>query len=77
MTQIQDLRGDSRILGPTNAKRNVSQVTKIARHHSATPTGDVWTFQNHWNGTLGWGQAGIMKSFYAMVPFNGVTSIMM
>ncbi|MRI73636.1 N-acetylmuramoyl-L-alanine amidase [Enterococcus mundtii] len=58
MTQIQDLRGDSRILGPTNAKRNVSQVTKIARHHSATPTGDVWTFQNHWNGTLGWGTGG-------------------
>ncbi len=58
MTQIQDLRGDSRILGPTNAKRNVSQVTKIARHHSATPTGDVWTFQNHWNGTLGWGSGG-------------------
>ncbi|MGG5339686.1 hypothetical protein IGJ48_002388 [Enterococcus pernyi] len=58
MTQIQDLRGDSRILRPTNAKRNVSQVTKIARHHSATPTGDVWTFQNHWNGTLGWGTGG-------------------
>ncbi len=58
MTKIVDLRGDSRILGPTNAKRNVSQVTKIARHHSATPTGDVWAFQNHWNGTLGWGTGG-------------------
>ncbi|BAO07802.1 peptidoglycan recognition family protein [Enterococcus mundtii] len=58
MTKIQDLRGDSRILGPTNAKRNVSQVTKIARHHSATTTGDVWAFQNHWNGTLGWGTGG-------------------
>lgn len=58
MTKIQDLRGDSRILGPTNPNRNVSQIKKIARHHSATATGDVWAFQNHWRGTLGWGTGG-------------------
>lgn len=58
MTTIQDLRGDSRILGPTNAKRNVSQVRNIARHHSATTSGDVWAFQNHWRGSLGWGTGG-------------------
>lgn len=58
MTKIVDLRGDSRILGPTNPNRLVSAITKIARHHSATATGDVWAFQNHWRGTLGWGTGG-------------------
>lgn len=58
MTTIQDLRGDSRILGPSNAKRDVSVVKNIARHHSATETGDVWAFQDYWGGTLGWGTGG-------------------
>ena len=58
MTKIVDLRGDSRILGPTNPNRSVSAITKIARHHSATATGDVWAFQNHWRGSLGWGTGG-------------------
>ena len=57
-TTIQDLRGDTRILGPSNAKRDVSVVTNIARHHSATDTGDVFVFQEYWNGTLGWGTGG-------------------
>ena len=57
-TTIQDLRGDARILGPSNAKRDVSVVTNIARHHSATDTGDVFVFQEYWNGTLGWGTGG-------------------
>ena len=57
-TTIQDLRGDERILGPSNAKRDVSVVTNIARHHSATDTGDVFVFQEYWNGTLGWGTGG-------------------
>lgn len=56
--KIEDLRGDSRILGPTNAKRDVSVVKNIARHHSATETGDVFIFQQHWNGELGWGTGG-------------------
>ena len=58
MTKIVDLRGDSRIMGPTNPNRLVAGITKIARHHSATATGDVWAFQNHWRGTLGWGTGG-------------------
>ncbi|MBX9115904.1 SH3 domain-containing protein [Enterococcus casseliflavus] len=58
MTKIEDLRGDSRILGPSNPNRSVEGITKIARHHSATATGDVWVFQNHWRGTLGWGTGG-------------------
>lgn len=57
MTKIVDLRGDSRILGPTNPNRSVTGITKIARHHSATATGDVWAFQNHWR-NLGWGTGG-------------------
>lgn len=58
MTKTVDLRGDSRILGPTNPNRVVAGITKIARHHSATANGDVWAFQNHWRGTLGWGTGG-------------------
>ena len=57
MTKIVDLRGDSRIMGPTNPNRSVAGITKIARHHSATATGDVWSFQNHWR-NLGWGTGG-------------------
>lgn len=56
--RLEDLRGDGRILGPTNAKRKASEITKIARHHSATTTGDVWAFQNYWKNTLGWGTGG-------------------
>lgn len=58
MTKIVDLRGDSRIMGPTNPNRSVAGITKIARHHSATASGNVWAFQNHWRGTLGWGTGG-------------------
>lgn len=57
-TTIHDLRGDARILGPSNAKRDVTVVKNIARHHSATDTGDVFAFQEYWKGTLGWGTGG-------------------
>ncbi|TPR55401.1 SH3 domain-containing protein [Enterococcus sp. OL5] len=57
MTKIVDLRGDTRIMGPTNPNRSVAGITKIARHHSATATGDVWAFQNHWR-NQGWGTGG-------------------
>ncbi|EPH90235.1 N-acetylmuramoyl-L-alanine amidase, partial [Enterococcus faecalis 06-MB-DW-09] len=43
---------------PSNPNRSVAGITKIARHHSATATGDVWAFQNHWRGPLGWGTGG-------------------
>ncbi|EPH92644.1 hypothetical protein D922_02415 [Enterococcus faecalis 06-MB-DW-09] len=58
MTKIVDLRGDSRISGPSNPNRSVAGITKIARHHLATATGDVWAFQNHWRGSLGCGTGG-------------------
>lgn len=58
MTKIVDLRGDSRILGPSNPNRSVAGITKIARHHSATATGDVFAFQNHWRNVNKWGTGG-------------------
>lgn len=58
IVKIQDLRGDIRILGPTNPSRLVSGITKISRHHSATAIGDIWAFQNYWKDTLGWGTGG-------------------
>ncbi|MDB1689842.1 insecticidal delta-endotoxin Cry8Ea1 family protein [Enterococcus casseliflavus] len=34
-TTIQDLRDDARILGPANAKRKISEVKTIMRHHTS------------------------------------------
>ncbi|MFJ3330679.1 N-acetylmuramoyl-L-alanine amidase [Enterococcus sp. NPDC086594] len=58
MTKIVDLRSDSRIMGPTNPNRSVAGITKIARHHSGTTTGDVFAFQNHWRNANKWGTGG-------------------
>lgn len=76
-TKIQDLRGDARILGPSSAKRDISIIKNIARHHSATETGDVFIFQDYWNGKLGWKTGGIMKLFCVMGQYKCVTLIMM
>ena len=51
--RIVDLRNDSRIMR-VSGTRNVSQVNRIARHHSATASGDVFAFQNHWRNVLRW-----------------------
>ena len=51
--RIVDLRNDSRIMRASRT-RNVSQVNRIARHHSATAVGDVFAFQNHWRNILRW-----------------------
>ncbi len=40
--------------------KNQSKITKIARHHSATTSGNVNSFQNHWR-SLGWKTAGYHK----------------
>nr|WP_308810325.1 MULTISPECIES: SH3 domain-containing protein [unclassified Enterococcus] len=45
-------------MGPTNPNRSVAGITKIARHHSATATGDVFAFQNHWRNVNKWGTGG-------------------
>jgi len=49
---IQDLRRNNRIM-PVSGTRQVSTINRIARHHSATTSGDVFVFQNHWR-SLGW-----------------------
>lgn len=51
---IQDLRGKT-MGGDT--KRPVAGIKYIARHYSASATGDVWTFQEYWK-SLGWGTGG-------------------
>lgn len=53
MTKIQDLRGNT--MGG-NDKR--STIKKIARHHSAISTGNVYTFENHWKNARGWNTGG-------------------
>ena len=52
MAKIIDLRGKT--MGG-HSKR--SRITKIARHHSATSSGDVFAFQRHWK-NLGWKTGG-------------------
>lgn len=54
MAKIIDLRGKT--MGGAS-KRSVSQIRKIARHHSATTSGDYNAFANHWR-TLRWRTGG-------------------
>lgn len=54
MAKIVDLRGKT--MGGAS-KRSVSQIRKIARHHSATTSGDYNAFANHWR-TLRWRTGG-------------------
>lgn len=55
MVKIQDLRS---IAPRTNGTRPVSSIKNIARHYSATKTGDWHSFWRYWNGTLKWGTGG-------------------
>ncbi|GEN45527.1 peptidoglycan recognition protein family protein [Alkalibacillus haloalkaliphilus] len=52
MANIEDLRGQT--MGG-NRRRNT--VKQIARHHSATEGGDVWSFERHWK-SRGWQTGG-------------------
>lgn len=54
MAVIQDLRPET---PRSNRTRNESDITSIARHHSATPTGDWKHFWSYWQGK-GWGTGG-------------------
>lgn len=55
MTKINDIRNQTN--GGDN-KRSLSKINKIARHHSATTTGDYFAFWNgRWKG-LGWKTGG-------------------
>lgn len=46
-------------------KRN--KITKIARHHSATSTGDVFSFENYWKNTRKWNTGG----YHEVILRNG------
>lgn len=78
MTKVQDLRGDSRVMGG-GSTRNVKNINRIARHHSATATGSWTAFQNHWR-SLGWSTGGYHEiidrdgTVYRMYQDNVVTN---
>src|SRR5690625_5099785 len=52
---VQDVR--SKMPGG-NSKRNISQIKKIARHHSATDSGNAESFASYHTNTLGWSTSG-------------------
>ena len=55
MVKIQDIRQK---VAPSKTRRNLNQIKKIARHHSATTSGDYFAFwNNRWKG-LGWTKGG-------------------
>ena len=62
--------------------RQASQITHLAVHHSATPSGNSATFENHWRNANGWRNGGyayvvlrdgqIEHNYPASVVTNGV-----
>lgn len=79
MVKIQDIR---KKVAPSKTKRNFSQIKKIARHHSATTSGDYLAFwNNRWKG-LGWTKGGyheiilrdgtVQLCYDPIYPTNGV-----
>ncbi len=79
MVKIQDIRNK---VAPSKTKRKISQITKIARHHSATTSGDYFAFwNNRWKG-LGWGKGGyheiilpdgtVQLCYDPIYPTNGI-----
>ncbi|MFC4409446.1 hypothetical protein ACFOZY_03230 [Chungangia koreensis] len=55
MVKLIDIRSKTQ---RTNGTRPLSQITHIARHHSATKDGDFFTFWRTWNGQKKWGTGG-------------------
>lgn len=55
MVIIKDIR---KTTPRTNGTRTLKSITHIARHHSATETGDFEAFWNYWHDTKGWGTGG-------------------
>lgn len=51
----------------SNGTRKESAIKKIARHHSATPTGSWEVFWPYWNKTKGWGTGG----YHEIILRNG------
>jgi N-acetyl-anhydromuramyl-L-alanine amidase AmpD len=57
LPQLVDVRGSVKRNG-SYQKRSLSQITGIARHHSATTSGDAFSFANYHVDTLGWPSVG-------------------
>lgn len=57
LAQLVDVRGQVKRNG-SFASRSWSQITGIARHHSATTSGDAFSFANYHVDTLGWPSVG-------------------
>ena len=81
MAKIQDIRKQ---VAPSKTQRKISQITKIARHHSATTSGDYFAFwNNRWKG-LGWGKGGyheiilpggtVQLCYDPIYPTNGIAN---
>lgn len=79
MANIQDIRNK---VAPSKTTRKISQITRIARHHSATMSGDYFAFwNNRWKG-LGWTKGGyheiilpdgtVQLCYDPIYPTNGI-----
>lgn len=79
MAKIQDIRNK---VAPSKTIRKIAQITKIARHHSATTSGDYFAFwKNRWKG-LGWTKGGyaeiilpdgtVQLCYDPIYPTNGI-----
>lgn len=55
MVKIQDIRQQ---VAPSKSRRNLNQIKKVARHHSATTSGDYFAFWNNRWKVLGWTEGG-------------------
>lgn len=79
MVKIQDIRQKVAL---SKTKRNINQIKKVARHHSATTSGDYFAFwNNRWKG-LGWTKGGyheiilpdgtVQLCYDPIYPTNGI-----
>lgn len=78
MVKIQNIRKQT---APSKTTRKISQITKIARHHSATTSGDYFSFWAHWK-SKGWTKGGyheiilpdgtVQLCYDPIYPTNGV-----
>lgn len=55
MVKVHDIRSQTK---RSNGTRSESAIKNIARHHSATTSGDFFAFWKTWNGVKGWGTGG-------------------
>lgn len=78
MANIQDIR---HLTAPSKTTRKISQITKFVRHHSASTTGDYFSFWNYWK-SKGWTKGGyheiilrdgtVQLCYDPVYPTNGV-----